>query len=163
MASIQQLLQYNAWANYEIAKLAGQLSRDQFHSLLGGSFPSIQKTMVHLLESDWLWAHRLKGFSIVEIPADWHTETAGELIAIWQPLQEEMIISADQFNQEPDQLISFITRKGDPYTMPALDMIQHIVNHGTYHRGQLTNMLKMLGMPGVSTDYIIWWKMNGGK
>lgn len=158
MATLTQLVAYNVWASQKVGESIAELSLAQFHQKLGGSFPSIQETVQHLLQADWLWVQRLKESADHLLPADWETNTPAAIVSQWHLVLSELIQVAEQLENTPAKLISFKTRNGVPYAMPVEDIVQHVVNHGTYHRGQLINMLKMVGANLSSTDYILWWR-----
>jgi uncharacterized damage-inducible protein DinB len=56
----------------------------------------------------------------------------------------------------PTTEIKFVTRKGMAYSLPISDIVMQVVNHGSYHRGQIVNMIRMLGVEPVQTDYFIF-------
>jgi uncharacterized damage-inducible protein DinB len=153
--SSSKLLRFNTWANRLIAEQIQSFPNELFTKPAGGSFGSLKAVMVHLLESDYLWLNRWKGIPLAEIPV-WKLDTAGDIIKIWTPLQDEMVRVAESLESEPGTPIKFITRKGTPYTMPFEELAIHVANHGTYHRGQLTHMMRDLGQSPVSTDYFIF-------
>jgi uncharacterized damage-inducible protein DinB len=156
MVDVAKLVQYNTWANRRLVEQAIQFSNDQFTKELGGSFPSLRLTFLHLLETDWLWMHRWKGIPLVEIPKDWSTTNARSITAIWTPIQDQMEETAQALPTTPNKELVFTTRKGDTYRMPFSDLVMHVTNHGTYHRGQIVNMIRQLGAKPVSTDYFIF-------
>ncbi len=43
---------------------------------------------------------------------------------------------------------------GTPHRNRLLDLLLHVVNHSSYHRGQLTTMLRRVGATPVATDYV---------
>ena len=57
---------------------------------------------------------------------------------------------------DPAQPISYITGKGDPFVNSVRDILFHVINHSTYHRGQIMSALKEAGIPPLPTDYIFY-------
>ena len=60
---------------------------------------------------------------------------------------------------DPDRLgevISYVNLKGDTFAYPLRRMLQHVVNHATYHRGQITTLLRQLGATPLSTDLLLY-------
>ncbi|UBM59667.1 DinB family protein [Marinilongibacter aquaticus] len=156
MKNAVKLIEYNIWANQKIMNQAYELTDSAFVQAIGGSFPSVQETLQHLLQSDWIWLHRWKGFPIVDVPKNWDTSTAHSLQSIWQPIQEQTKEEVQTLAEKESLEIAFTSRKGDSFQLPFADSIVHVVNHGTYHRGQVVNMLKILGKEPVSTDYFLF-------
>jgi uncharacterized protein (DUF952 family) len=54
------------------------------------------------------------------------------------------------------QRIAYINLRGEPREYPLAHMMQHVVNHGSYHRGQIVSLLRQLGKKPPSTDLIIY-------
>ena len=151
-----KLITYNTWANRKIAEQVEGLPNELFSKEVGGSFPSIKLTLIHLLESDWLWMNRWNGIPCADIPAGWSITDASSIINLWTPIQNEIEERVKEIGHNQHKEISFITKKGDPYSLPSLDIVIHLTNHGTYHRGQIANMIRMLGEKPPSTDYFIF-------
>lgn len=157
-----KLIQYNTWANRLLSAPILKLPQIEFEKDLGGSFGSLKATMNHLLESDYIWAQRLKGIPIAPVP-DWKVDSAEDICLLWTAIQDEVLASVRTLTEKPDQSIHFITRKGVPYTLPFIEIVFHLSHHGSYHRGQLSNMLRMLGHQPPSTDYFIFCTADNQK
>lgn len=150
-----KLVEYNIWANRLIGKQIESLSPELFDKQLGGSFGSIKATVTHLLESDWLWVNRFKGIPLATVPT-WQLDSAADIYREWKIVQEDMLSATQALAVDKTHKIAFITRKGIPYELPFEDLIMHITNHGSYHRGQLTHMVRVVGGQPVGTDYFIF-------
>lgn len=159
MDRYSSLIAYHNWANRNTFDQVKSLSTSEFEQHLGGSFPSLKLTITHLLISDWMWLNRWQGNSKVTIPADWDTSTVGSIEAIWQPIQEkiEHYFQADLTARLEETVTFRAVSTGDTYTVPLWQTINHVANHGTYHRGQITNMVRMLGYQPVKTDLFIFY------
>ncbi|WP_276372763.1 DinB family protein [Chryseolinea sp. H1M3-3] len=152
---IIKLVAYNNWANRRIGKQIESLPPELFQKQIGGSFGSIKATVVHLLESDWLWVQRFKQTPVAQVPG-WQLLEAADIYRHWKQIQEDMENAAQSHATHLDKRIEFVTRKGVHYALPFEDLITHITHHGAYHRGQLTDMLRVVGAQPVSTDYFIF-------
>ncbi|HET9314036.1 MAG TPA: DinB family protein, partial [Vicinamibacteria bacterium] len=53
--------------------------------------------------------------------------------------------------------------QGQEFETPLWQMVQHVANHSTYHRGQLVTMFRQLGAKAVSTDLIAWDRERAAK
>jgi uncharacterized damage-inducible protein DinB len=160
MLDLTKLIEYNNWANRRIADQIRSMRNDLFTEEVGGSFPSIRLTMVHIMESDWLWMHRFNGIPLVDIPDNWSTDNAQAVVNIWTPIQDQTLERVQALSTDPGQEIHFITKKGTPFSLSLADLVMHIANHGTYHRGQIVNMIRILGQTPVNTDYFIFCTVN---
>src|SRR3954454_16217783 len=121
-----KLIKYNTWANRRLTEQIKLFPHDLFHKELGGSFPSIRLTLLHLLASDWIWMHRFKGFPIVDVPTNWSTDDAISMITIWTTIQDQMEAIIEDLAANPDQPIAFTTKKGFSFSMPFQDLVIHI-------------------------------------
>jgi uncharacterized damage-inducible protein DinB len=130
-----------------------------FEKTVGGSFGSIKAVIIHLLESDWLWMNRFKGIPLAQLPA-WNFANVQEIYNAWDDVQAQTLAALRDLSKIPDAKIDFVTRKGGRYQMPWEEIVVHISNHGTYHRGQITHMLRDLRANAVSTDYFIFYNMQ---
>lgn len=162
MTDLIKLIDFNAWANTRIAERVQELPQELFVQHTGGSFPSIKATMRHMLEADWRWLHRWKGHAKVAIPDHWQTEDATSLIKLWLPVQQEMKSAILDWPSLGLEQVAIITQNNLSLNMSLADSVFHTVNHGSYHRGQLIHMLRMLGQEAVQTDYLIYCMENSG-
>jgi len=79
----------------------------------------------------------------------------------WTILHNEMLEFAGSLTDEKLQA-SFAYRdlKGNPYAQPLWQQMQHLANHSTYHRGQITTMLRQVGATPVPTDLIAYYRQH---
>lgn len=154
---VLNLIDYNTWANRKIAAQIRSIPQELFEKNVGGSFGSMKATLIHLLESDWLWVKRFQGIPLAPALPDWQNTTAADVVDNWKTVQDEMRASVRDLKNIPGRQIDFITRKGAQLKMPLEDIVLHLTHHGSYHRGQLTNMIRQVGHQPVSTDYFIFY------
>ena len=150
-----KLLKYNTWANRAVATQVEPFPIDLFEKNVGGSFGSLKATMVHLLESDWLWLKRFHGIPLAPELPKWDTSSPATLHKAWKEVQDDMLEVVNTLTV--DKQVEFITRKGAHLIMPLEDIILHLTQHGSYHRGQLTHIIRQLGQQPVSTDYFVFY------
>ncbi|RAW02238.1 DinB family protein [Pseudochryseolinea flava] len=156
---ILRLLAYNHWANGSLTKQIEKLPPTFFLQNFGGSFGSIQATLTHVFESDWIWLTRFQGSPTDNIPT-WSFADAHTLIDRWNTIQHDMQMVVRKLIAESKESISFKTRAGHPLVMPLSEIITHISHHGSYHRGQVANMIRMAGEKPVGTDYFLFSIQN---
>jgi uncharacterized damage-inducible protein DinB len=158
---IRLLFEYDRWANDRVLKAASTLSNEQFTRDLGGSFRSVRDTLVHMIGGDWIWLEYWKA-----PPADAATLTqlrarrdtvirpdlfpdVGGLQMKWAEVQREQANFVDALTDESlERLIPFRSTH-----VKLAHLAQHVVNHSTYHRGQVTVMMRQLGAEPVATDF----------
>lgn len=147
------LTQYNHWATQKTIAFLGKTSPDQWAQDLGGSFKSLADTVLHLLSAEKLTCERLQGTQQPFL-ANSFVGSKAEILALWATYSQKLAEIVAGFDDEsPDTLLQFKTLKGTDMEMERYKLITHVVNHSTYHRGQLVNYLRQLGFTGLdSTD-----------
>ena len=118
---ITKLAEFNIWAHRKMGEQIGSLPQEVFVRELGGSFGSIKATLIHILESDWLWLQRFNGIPLADLPP-WHFETASDIYREWLPVQDEMLSVVRTEAGNARKKIKFLTRKGIPYELPLEDL-----------------------------------------
>lgn len=154
-----ELLDYDAWARGRTLDAAEALSPADFERDLGSSFPSVRATLVHVLSADWIWLRRWLGESPSAKPDDWRLETLADIRALWDDVAAERArFLADLDDAALDRVVSYRDLSGRAWDNPLHQLLRHAVNHATYHRGQLTTMLRQLGAQPVSTDLVLYFR-----
>jgi uncharacterized damage-inducible protein DinB len=157
IAEVQQLFAYNRWANDRILSAASALSAEQFSRDLASSFPSVAATLAHILAAEWIWLARWNGASPDGLPDVWSNDTHSQLVQRWrlhEAAQSQFLDSLDAARLVAP--LSYRNTKGDSFTVPLEQLVRHVINHSTYHRGQVTTMLRQLGVPAPATDYVLY-------
>ena len=164
VSEINELFEYNRWANQRMIDVVATLSEEQFTRDLKSSFPSVRETLVHILSADWVWLSRWQGTSPTAFPTEWDVATLASITARWAELEQARSEFLDGLT--PDALTSelaYRNTKGEPFTNPLGQLLRHVINHSTYHRGQLTTMLRQLGTTPPSTDLIVFIREKAAR
>jgi uncharacterized damage-inducible protein DinB len=141
---------------------AAGLSEEQFARDLGSSFPSVQGTLAHLIGADWIWLERWRGSSPTAQPG-WDTRTHAALAARFAEIGRDQKAFLDGLSEaDVDRVVSYRALNGAPYANPLGELCRHVVNHGTYHRGQVATLLRQLGVKPPQTDLILYYRERGG-
>jgi uncharacterized damage-inducible protein DinB len=152
-------IEYHIWANKKVLQQLPDLTDADWNKQLGGSFPTMRALYQHILEAEYRWLQRWKGVPFAEIPTEMIVENYPTLQTLWLPLMEEQLaVAKERLAADAESPVHFITGKGLHVTLPYWQTLYQLVNHGTYHRGQVTNMLRMLDKPAVSTDIFIFFR-----
>ena len=150
---IQQLFDYNAWANQRSLAAAEKLTPEQFIKPLGSSFSSVRDTLAHIYGAEWIWLKRFQGHSPAALPDVNQFHDLAALRERWIEHEVELLGFVRGLTQSDlDREMEYKTLKFGVYRNPLWQSMQHVVNHGTYHRGQVTTMLRQLGAQPVLTD-----------
>jgi uncharacterized damage-inducible protein DinB len=163
--SLVQHLNYNVWANERI----GHLLMAQNDSILDAeqksSFPTIRKTVFHIWDAEVIWLTRLKGGSLSDWPSKSFTGSKSDMLHGFIKNSTTLLTFVKEKGETfLDQTILYKNMKGDPYESSVEEILFHVVNHGTYHRGQITTLLHGAGTKQmVSTDMINWFREQRKK
>jgi len=156
---MRELFAFNAWANRRILGAADALTADQFTKALGSSFSSVRDTLVHIWAVEWVWLERLQGRSPSSFPDAKEIRDLASLRPRWAELEKSWLEHVSRLDQsELDEEIEYKTLSFGASRDFRWQMMQHVVNHGSYHRGQVTTLLRQLGAKGVSTDLITFYR-----
>jgi len=159
LKEIQQLYDYNRWANHRILDATSKLSAEEFTKDLRNSFPSIRDTLVHILGGEWIWLTRWNGISPTGFPDTWDTSTHEALRKQWQEVERDQTAFLSGLTEQSlNKVIAYRNTAGNPFANPLWQMMRHVVNHSTYHRGQVTTMLRQLSAEAVATDLIVFYR-----
>jgi uncharacterized damage-inducible protein DinB len=152
-------LRYHRWATELVLEEVIALSSEQLMAGLKGSFSCIYDTIVHLYQSDRVWLDRLEERPSGQL-ADYEAPgCTWELRDAWLSVQDRMVAFADSLDQSNvTREIAYKNLAGQPFVSPVWQMILHIVNHGTHHRGQVTNMIRQLGLKPENLDLIRFYR-----
>jgi len=157
---LHALLDFHYWARDRALDAAAKLTLEQFTRDLGGSFKSVRDTLVDIYWADWVWYQLWHG----TFPAQaLSTDEFGDVDSIrraWAELESKArAFLAAQAGPDAQRVIRYTRPDGSAAAFPFAHMIQHLVNHGTYHRGQLTMLLRQLGAePPEGTDMIGYYR-----
>ena len=157
---LQTLLDYHYWARDRMLDAVAALTPDQYTRDLGSSFRSVRETVTHIYAAEWAWHERWNGRSPTALlPADQFPDLAA-LRTTWNELETRMRdFVATLGEQGPGRVIDYKLLSGQTGASPIWQMLQHVVNHASYHRGQVTTMLRQLGaQPAKPMDMIAFYR-----
>jgi uncharacterized damage-inducible protein DinB len=163
LQDLRTLLDYHYWARDRMFEALAPLTPEQANRDLGSSFKSVRDTVTHLYAAEWAWFSRWQGTSPTALlPADTFADLAGVRLA-WLELEAQMRAFLEELGEAGvDRVIAFKLLSGQPGASPFWQMLQHVVNHASYHRGQVTTMLRQLGaQPAKPLDMIAFYRSRG--
>jgi uncharacterized damage-inducible protein DinB len=156
---IQLLYEYNAWASHRLLDACAALTEEQFTRSNGSSFPSVRDTLVHIMGAEWVWLERWQGRLDVTLPSASDSPGLADIRRRWAQLERDLLAFVAKLTAEDlAGTRNLRTLKGEPYALPLWQLMQHVVNHGSYHRGQVTTMLRQLGASAVATDLVAFYR-----
>jgi len=156
---IQLLFEYNSWANHRTMGAAEKLTSEQLTQPMGSSFTSVRDTLAHIYGAEWIWLERFQGRSPSALPDVTQFSDVATLREPWLEHEERLLIFVRALTQSDlDRVMEYKTLRFGVYQNPLWQSMQHVVNHGTYHRGQVTTMLRQLGAQPILTDLMHFYR-----
>ena len=155
---LQQFAAYNIWANQKIMEVILALPEEKQMTEVPSSFNSLYKTVLHMWDAESAWWQRMKLQERLVIPSE---NFKGSMKDVINGLMQQSNQWMDWINNASDialdHVFQYQNSKKEQFKQPIYQMVLHIFNHGTYHRGQLINMLRQLGVEKLpQTDFIVW-------
>lgn len=138
---------YNRWANRRLYGAVAELSADEFTRDLGAFFGSVRGTLSHLLIADSIWMQRFTGERFLDVTDldDLPFEDFGDLAAARAEMDDWIIAFVDGLDEAAlDREFTYTTMTAGAFTNRQADMLQHLFNHQTHHRGQCHGLLSLL-------------------
>lgn len=148
----QKLYQYNAWAN---KRVLGALEKQQVTD------EKILTLMSHVLSAQRIWLNRIKGLPVDQYPL-WKQYDVATLQTMGNEVGEEWLAFVDGQDDFSRPLV-YNNYVGNPYTNQVEHIMMHLVNHCTYHRGQIALLMRQKGFEPINTDFITYDRVITGQ
>lgn len=165
LQDLKTLIDYHYWARDRVLDAVAPLSAEQYTRDLGSSFKSIRDTLAHAYAAEWAWYSRWHGSSPTALlPADQFPDVAA-LRRLWTEHEAKMRSFVDGLGDEGlSRVVEYKLLSGQPGASIIWQMLQHVVNHASYHRGQVTTMLRQIGAePPKSMDMIAYYRVKASE
>jgi uncharacterized damage-inducible protein DinB len=150
------LFAYNRWADRLVLDACRKLSPEQYAAEPAPGWSSVRASVVHIASATLTWIRRLAGEVVssalteADVPtveeAERRLDQAYQLLGgLWPALTSERLAAPQTFEL-----------RGRTMVLPPWVVLRHVVNHSTYHRGQVASKLKRLGVEQPATDFVFW-------
>jgi uncharacterized damage-inducible protein DinB len=161
-AYFQMFARYSQWANAHIIAACDTLDQIDLDAPREAFFPSIMKTLNHLLVGDTLWMARLRGeilqMGLADTPWPLYADYKAARIAV----DDSMINYVDTLDDAAlADVLTYKNVAGVTYATPRNVIMGHVFNHQTHHRGQLHSQLISAGHPSLEIDMIYFARLKG--
>ncbi len=150
------LFAYNRWADRRVLDACRRLSAEQYAAEPVPGWSSVRASVVHITSATYNWVRRIAGEAVTgalteaDLPtvadAEGRLELAYRMLGgLWPTLTPAQLATPRTFEL-----------RGKAWVLPPWVVLRHIVNHATYHRGQVASKLKRLGVEPPVTDFVFW-------
>jgi uncharacterized damage-inducible protein DinB len=151
---LQQMFDYIYWGDNEIMAASRTVPDEGYYKEQQISAGSVHKLLVHCMAAQWIWLSRWRGEHPARLENHEDYPTRDALMERW-PLVHSAITDFLGM-QSPKALareIQYRNTRGEMFSLPLCDLMQHVLDHATYHRGQLNSMIKRAGGQPVNISY----------
>jgi uncharacterized damage-inducible protein DinB len=156
---LRVLFQYNQWADRRLLDACSALTNEQFTRDLGSSFRSVRDTLVHLYGAEWVWNERIEGRSPTSLVAGTGFPDLASVRAKLEEMDSYYLDYVTRLTlQDLEHVIHYKSFAGEDLSNPLWQTLHQLTNHASYHRGQVTTLLRQLGAKPVTTDLIAFYR-----
>ena len=150
----RELFGYGSWATARMFGAAEALTGEHLEAPVTSSFPSIVATLAHIVETEWIWFRRWLGETPSSAPA-WGgrpslTALKAQLATV-ETARESFL--GELTDEDLRRVVSYRGSDRQVFSHRLGQQMRHVVNHSTYHRGQLATLLRQAGHTPPNTDY----------
>ena len=155
MNTMTDLFNHYYWTRDRQLQICATLANEQFLKPMGSSFSSLRDTLVHMVVVESLWLRRWRG----ESPQyRFEPDKYPHLISVkeyWQSVEKETRDFLATFDDGAvEKTVACISSRGQAWTQPLSRFMLHLIIHQSHHRGQVTTMLRQLGVQPARVDFL---------
>jgi uncharacterized damage-inducible protein DinB len=119
----------------------------------------VRDTLAHIVSAEWIWLARWRGDSPTGAPESWNLATRAGIRAEWERIErdrEAFLVGLDDGALSGS--VAYRSMRGEPFAQPLGQLLRHVINHSTYHRGQVASQLRQLGVAVPATDLVLYYR-----
>ena len=156
--ALQDMLAYSAWASRRMVDAAAQLPPEQLTRDFGTADKSVLGTLVHVFAADRIWFWRIEGNAPDKFIGD-EDYQLGVLQNDWPLVQDNWGRWAAGLTDEAAAAdLHYRDIRGNQWHQPIWQVVLHVVNHGTHHRGQAAGFLRSMGIAPPAIDMTVYYR-----
>src|SRR5688572_7792513 len=160
---LEDLYDYNYWANKRYLAVAETLTEEQLFHQHGHSWESVHAVLVHMMSSERMWPQRWRSESASILDAK-DFSTVESIKTYWVDVEKNMRgFIAEQTEQSLLKDVSYTNPKGETFTLPLWQMVVQPPNHNTHHRGELAAMFALMNVPHPEEEYVQYFLTKSGQ
>jgi uncharacterized damage-inducible protein DinB len=160
---LEQLYDYNYWANKRYLAVAETLTEEQLFRKQEHSWDSVHAVLVHMMSSERMWPMRWRGGTGTFLDAK-DFPNIKSVRDYWVAVEKNMrSFIAEQSEQSLLRDVSYTNLKGETFTLPLWNMMVQPPNHNTHHRGELAAMFALMNVPHPEEEVIQYFLDKSGQ
>jgi uncharacterized damage-inducible protein DinB len=151
-----ELFKYNYWARDRQLEACASLTAEQFMRPMASSFSSVQDTLVHLVGAEWVRLERWRGQSPRAMAAASELPTLAAIEERWRVVERDLNGYLSGLSEQSlARPLTYTNFRGETWTYMLWQTLFHLINHQSYHRGQVTTLLRQLNAQPVAVDFLV--------
>ncbi len=166
MQALRSLWDYHWWANRRLFEAAATLGEETARKDVGKQFslPTLKGMLAHIYGADALWLERWKGNPAPRLMSDADFPSMADLRVRWDAFEKEQRAFVEALTPlDRAGVVHYTDTRGNPYSSPLWQMLQHVPNHATHHRSEIATMLTTASGAPPPTDLIVYYRITSGQ
>lgn len=157
-ADLRAHMRYSAWASNRLVSVATTLPEEELTRDFATADKNVVGTLAHVFAADRIWLNRVTGRAHTKFIDD-SDRKLDVLRYDWPPILAQWdTLLAKETDESVTRVIQYAGLKGDPFQTPLWQIVLHVVNHGTHHRGQVSGFIRALGHTPPPVDLIAYYR-----
>jgi uncharacterized damage-inducible protein DinB len=150
------LFAYDRWANTKVLDACRKLTAEQYVAEPVPGWSSVRSTLYHITWVTEFHLRTLAGDPDDSIPTEADLPTVDDAARLLERAYRHFEELRPTLTPERLNTLLTVRGRGYTFTLPRWAMLRHIVNHSTYHRGQVASKLKRFGIEQQISDFFFW-------
>ena len=157
----ENLYAYNRWANERTVGACRDLTTEEYERKIGGGWPSVRDTLVHIGSATRAWHDRFLGNSPSRLLTGADVPELDSAVRLLEEADEALTrFVLGTSGERRSELLAYKNLQGSVKKVPYWAVFRHAVNHASYHRGQISTMIRSMGKDPKPTDLVFWAIVN---
>jgi uncharacterized damage-inducible protein DinB len=158
------LYDYSFWANHRYFAVAEGLTEEQLRHEQGHSWGTVQGVFVHMLSSEWVWLQRWHGVSPKGHLSQDDFPALASVKERWGDQEAELrAFVGSQTEESLQSVVTYTNFRAETFDVPLWQMLMHLANHETHHRGELAAMFALMDVPHPEEEVIQYFLNLSGQ
>ena len=154
---LREMCEYLRWADQQSLVASRSVRDDEYYKDQHMSAGSLHKQLVHCMAVQWLWLCRFRGESPERLEDEREHPTRMSVEQRWPLVHSALVDFVGRQSQSAlNANVTYHDTRGESHTIPLRDMILNLIDHGSYHRGQINTMIKRAGGTPFAINYRIY-------
>ena len=158
---IQKLFAYNSWGTNRVFEALAKIPEDLYRKDLKAGHGGIQGTLTHLVAAEKIWLSRWTGNPETSMLSQKDVASLAALKVIWEDVAARTARFVAKLDGEKlSSTFEYATTEGKRLAQTYQQSLMHVVNHSSYHRGQIAILMRQVGAQPVGTDLIAFYRLT---